>query len=74
MFKSCQDGAQGKAKIVRVSKTAVSYSTIKEGMLFLDISSPPTANMGGKKTWLLVVEDSTDYVWKYFLKEISGRM
>ena len=24
---------------------------------------------GGKKHWLLIVEDSTDYVWSYFVKE-----
>ena len=35
------------------------------------MSSPSTATVGGKKHWLLVIEDSTDYVWNYFLKEKS---
>ena len=38
--------------------------------LFIDISSPSTATTGGRKHWQLIVEDSMDYVWSYFLKEM----
>ena len=37
-------------------------------MLF-DIYSPLTPAFGGKKHWLLNVEDCTDFAWSYFLKE-----
>ena len=37
--------------------------------LVLDISLPSTPTIRGKKHWLLVMEDSTKYVWSYVLKE-----
>ena len=46
-------------------------SIIKGKMLFLYISSPSTAIMGGKKHWLFVVEGSMDSAWSYFKKKIS---
>ena len=42
-----------------------------EERLFFDISSPSTPTFGSKKHWLLVVDDSSDYIWSFFLKEKS---
>ena len=68
-FKLHEDWALGKAKKGRVSKKAVACWKILGQRLFFDISSPPTPIFGGKKHWLLAIEDSPDYVWSYFLKE-----
>ena len=38
-------------------------------MLFFDVSSPLIPSFRGRKHWLQVLDDSTHYVWKYFLKE-----
>ena len=72
MCEPCEACALGKAKKARVSMTAVPCSTVKEKRLLINISSPSTASMGGKKHWLLTVVDSTDDAWSLFLKEKSG--
>ena len=46
------------------------HSKIEAEWLFLDTSSPSTLSMGGDKHCLLVLEDSTDCAWSYFLKKI----
>ena len=61
----------GKAKKTEIGRMAVLHSMVKEQWLFIDISLPLTAIMDGKKHWLLVVEDDTDYAWSYFLKKRS---
>ena len=58
-FKPCNACALGRAKMARVSKMAITYSTVKGQRSFIDISSTATVSMGGKKHWLLLVEDST---------------
>ena len=50
IFKSCKDRALGDAKKMGVSKMAVAHSTVKGERLFIYISSPFTASMGGKIT------------------------
>ena len=37
----------------------------------MDISSVKTKSLGGWKFWLLIIKDSTDMCWSYFLKEKS---
>ena len=68
-FKPHEDCAFGKTKKSRVSKKTVACSKNLGGRLFSDISSPSTPTFGGKKHWLLVMEDSRDYAWSFFLKE-----
>ena len=43
-------------------------------MLFFHISSPSTPTFGGKKHLLLVVDDSSNFVWSFFLKEKSDQV
>ena len=59
----------GKAKKGGVCKKAVACSKILGERLLFDISSPSTPTFVGKKHWLLVIEDSTDFTWSYFLKK-----
>ena len=70
-FKPCEVCALGKAKQQWESKNAVVWSTILGWRLFFDISSPSTPTFGHKKHWLIVIDDSSDYVWSFFLKENS---
>ena len=50
---------------------AVAWSKIKGESLYIDISLPYTASLGGKKHWLLVIDDSTDHALSCFSKEKS---
>ena len=61
MFRQCEDCALGKATKGCISKKAVDCSKILGEKLFFDISSPLTPTFGGKKHWLLVIEDSSKY-------------
>ena len=72
IFKLCKDCALGEAKQHEVSKKSVSWLKILGKTLFFDISSPSTPPFGGKKHWLLVVEDSGNCAWSFFLKKKSN--
>ena len=54
-----------------MNKGVSSKSKIPDERIFIDISSPKTATLGGKHRWLLVVDDCTDMTWSYFLKKKS---
>ena len=69
IFKPCEDHALGKSKKSRVSKKAVAWSKILWKRLFFNISSPWTPIFGGMFHWLLVMEDSSNYAWSFYLKE-----
>ena len=71
-FKPCKNCTLGKAKWQGVSKKAVAWSKTLGERLFFDISSPLTPTFGGKKHWLFVVDDSSNYVWSFYLKEKSN--
>ena len=71
-FNPCEDCALGKAQNRGVSKKAVDCSKILGDRLFFNISSLSSSTFGGKEHWLLVMEDSSDYGWGFFLKEKSN--
>ena len=54
--------------IMMETQLHVPCSTVKGERLLINTISPFTVRKGGKKYWLLIAEDSTDYVWSYFLK------
>ena len=70
-FELCEDCTLGKAKQQAVSKKAVPCSRILGEWLFFDISSPSTPTFGGKRHWLLMIDDHSDYCWSFFLSEKS---
>ena len=45
-----------------MNKKTVEHSKILGERLFFDISSPLTPTLWSKKHWLLVIEESMDYV------------
>ena len=67
-FKPCENFALGKAKQCAVSKKALPCSNILGERLFFVISSPSTSTFDGKQHWLLIIDDSNDYIWSFFLK------
>ena len=71
MFKPSEDCALGKAKQCAVSEKAVPCLQVLGKRLFFDISFPSTPTYGGKRHWLLVIDDCQDYCWSFFLKEKS---
>ena len=70
-FKPSEHCTLEKAKKSEVSKKAVAHSKMLGERLFFDISFPSPPTFGGKKHWLLVIEDSSNYTWSIFLKEKS---
>ncbi len=71
-FEPCKACNLGKAKQRNINKTTVEHTTVPGKRLYLDISSPNTASLSGKKYWLLIVNDATGYIWSYFLKYTSN--
>ena len=69
IFKPCEDCALNKAKQRSVSKMVVAQSKIFGERLFFNISFSSTPTFGGKKHWLFVIDDSSNYIWSFFLKE-----
>ena len=70
IFEFCLDCALGKAKHCRVSKKVVAQLKILGERLFLCIHL--THTFGGKKYWLIIIENSSDYSWSFFLKDKSN--
>ena len=59
---------------MELAKRAVPKSKCKGQRLFFDINFPSTVSFGGKKYWLLIVDDNTDYACSCFLKEKSNEI
>jgi hypothetical protein len=64
-MKPCEDCALSKAKAKKISKLPVKRAGKPGGRLCINIRSPSTKSIGGKCHWLLVVDDCTDYAWKF---------
>ena len=71
-LKQCEYCALDKAKEQAVSKKAVPHSKILGERLFFDISFSSTPTFGGKQHWLLVMNNSSAYIWSFVLKEKSN--
>ena len=69
VFKPCEDCIWGKAKQQGVSKKDITWSKIFEERLFFNISSLSTPTFGNDKHWLLVLDDSSNYIWFLFKRE-----
>ena len=65
----CSDCAEGKSRQKNVNKTSEVSSKIPGERLMIDISRVKKKSYGGKKFWLLVLDDCTDKAWSFFLKQ-----
>ena len=71
-FDPCESCLLGKARQKNTNKESTREKTKKPGeMMYLDISSIKDESYGGKKFWLLIVDEATDNCWSYFLKNKS---
>ena len=68
IFKPCENFASEKSQKSGVGKKAVTHSIILGEMLFFNISFPSTHNFRGKKHCLLVMKDSSNFSWSFFLE------
>eukprot|EP00977_Amphora_coffeiformis_P021979 scaffold10145_cov84-Amphora_coffeaeformis.AAC.1 len=60
-----------------MNKTNDSKTDVPGERLYFDISSIKGESAGGKKFWLLVVDEATGFPWSFFLKkkdELKGHM
>ena len=64
----CLDCAKVKSQQKNVKKESEVCSNIPGERLMIDISRIKKKSCGGKKFWLLVLDDCTDMVWSFFLK------
>ena len=67
----CEDCALSKARQSNLNKTTDVRSKVKGERLCIDISYTGKTSLGGSIYWLLIMDDCTDYLWSYFLKEKS---
>ena len=67
----CHHCGLAKARQSNLSKTTDVKSQIKGERLYINLSWTNKPSYGGSKFWLLVMDDCTDFLWSYFLKEKS---
>ena len=76
-FIKCENCAISKARCKNISREIAERSSGKGDRLFIDISSIKSESLGGRKFWLLAVDDYSDFCFSYFLKtkdELSNTM
>ena len=68
----CEHCARGKIIQANITKVSKSQQAKNPGeRIFIDISSIMYPSAGGKKYWLLIVDEATDYTHSFFLKKKS---
>ena len=71
-FKPCKYCARGHIRQANILKVSKGQQAKNPGeMIFIDISSVMHPSAGGKKHWLLIVDESTDCTHCFFLKKKS---
>ena len=70
-FEPCEACMVGKTRQSNLTKTPSQKATQNAERFFLDISSPTQPSLGGKRHWLLVLDDKPDKAWSFFLKQKS---
>ena len=70
-FQKCEDCAIAKARQKNVKKVPSKKAKNAGGRICLDISSPEYHSSGGKRHWLLILDEHSDMCWSRFPKEKS---
>ena len=65
----CESCALAKARQRNLNRVAIKEQNGTPGeRLCFDISSVKTKSIGGRKYWLLIVDEATDMCWSYFMR------
>jgi len=67
----CEHCAIAKARQTPVPKQTESHSTVRGERLMVDISSVRCESGGGKKFWILIMDEWSDYCWSFFVPKKS---
>jgi hypothetical protein len=70
-FETCEDCVKGKAKQKNIEKFAEKKSTKPFEKIYVDISTITATSVGGKKNWVLIVDEFTNMKWSLFIKNKS---
>jgi hypothetical protein len=70
-FKRCENCALSNIRKRKVTKESENKATNKGERLFLDISSVKYISGGGRRFWLLIVDEATSMKWSFFLRSKS---
>ena len=71
LFQPCEDCNLAKPKGKPLEKESGPRSITPGGCFFIDISSIKNTSYGGKKFWLLVVDECTNMSWSFFMNAKS---
>ena len=73
-LKTCVDCLLGKSQQKNVSKERVPRAITTGARIFIDITSIQHQSVGGAKFWLLAMDDKTDLLWSWFVKQKSDQV
>ena len=66
----CEDCARGKIRQANIPKVSKGQQAKNPGeRIFIDISSMMHPSAGGKKHWMLIVDEATYYTQSFFEEE-----
>jgi hypothetical protein len=70
-FDTCEQCAIAKAQQKNVNKQCLGSSNLPGEHLYIDISSIKERSLGGAKFWALIVDDYSEYCWRFVMKNKS---
>ncbi len=70
-LESCESCDLSKSKRKKISKVNLNKTKIPGERLYIDISSIRDPSNSGRKHWLLIVDEATDFKWSRFLRTKS---
>jgi hypothetical protein len=70
-FETCRFCKESNAQQKGVAKSSDEQCKRPGERLFFDITSIKAYSFGGKKFWLVIVDDATNLTWSFFLKQKS---
>ena len=70
----CEPCAESKSRQKDVSKSLVPRSKQKSERIFLDGTSVKHTSVGGSKHWVVALDDATNKLWSFFMKNKDGQV
>lgn len=70
-LETCEHCKLGKAQKTKMNKETTNKCNVPLERVYVDIAPVLRTSLGGKRFWLLIVDEATKYKWSYFLKHKS---